>query len=484
MDYAQLKFELENTPALRVLRHPQAAMILSFLYRQFKQSQQLALPYQQLVDALDETREQINHAAPDSFPRPAREYLDRWSKELGLLRIYHDADNTLYAQLTPATERALRWLEELRDRPFIGTESRFLSIFTTLREIVSESSADPEQRLAYLRQQQAALQQEIDTIESTGRVTQLSGTQIRERFMQASENSLRLLSDFAGVEQNFRDLARTIQEAVLRPDMQKGAVLGSILDADESLENSDEGRSFRVFWQFMLTPAQKDELTRLLSAVLTLPDVEELRATSPLNSLTKRLLDAGQKIIASNQLLAEQLRRMLDERAVVESQRVRQLCAEIKQRAFQHADHPPQANDFFRVELTPDPNLLYDRPLWSPPTETRFNDIPIADFDEIVDEDLLSGLYTQFYIDRTQLEEQVYSLLENQPSITLREVCAAFPPQKGVAEILTYLDMVANHDYHRIDTETTETIVIALYNGDGDIRLNLPRIEFHRRPRT
>lgn len=482
MDYAQLKSDLENTPALRVLRHPHAAMILSFLYRQFKQPQLIAVPYQQLVDTLDEAREQINHDVPDSFPRPAREYLDRWSKELGLLRVYHDATNTLYAQLTPDIERALRWLDELRERPFIGTESRFLSIFATLREIVSESSADPEQRLAYLRQQQTALQIEIDTIEVTGSVIPLSGTQIRERFMQASENSLRLLSDFAGVEQNFRDLARTIQEAVLQPDMQKGAVLGSILDADESLENSDEGRSFRAFWQFMLTPTQKDELTHLLASVLALPDVEEWRTTSPLNSLTKRLLEAGQKIIASNQLLAEQLRRMLDERAVVESQRVRQLCAEIKQRAFRHADHPPQGSVFLRIELTPEPNLLYDRPLWSPPTETRFDDIPAANFDEIVDEDLLSGLYTQFYIDRAQLEEQVYSLLENQPSITLSEVCAAFPPQNGVAEILTYLDMAAHHPHHRINAEVVDVVDVTLYSGDGNIRLNLPRIEFHRRP--
>ncbi|NJO84808.1 MAG: DUF3375 family protein [Blastochloris sp.] len=197
-----------------------------------------------------------------------------------------------------------------------------------------------------MRSQQATLQEEVDTILTTGRVTPLSSTQIRERFMQASENALRLLSDFAGVEQNFRDLARTIQEAALQPDMQKGVVVGSILDADEALENSDEGRSFRAFWQFMLTPAQKDELTRLLAAVLSLPDVGELRTTSPLHSLTKRLLDAGQKIIASNQLLAEQLRRMLDERAVVESQRVRQLCAEIKQRAFQHAAHPPSGSAF------------------------------------------------------------------------------------------------------------------------------------------
>lgn len=483
MNYTQLKSEFENTVSLKLLRHPHAALILSFLYRQFKQAQQIMMPYQQLVDALDETLEQINHDSSDNYPRPARDYLDHWSKELGLLRIFHDADNTLYAQLTPAVERTLRWLEELHERPFIGTESRFLSIFTTLREIVSESSSIPEDRIAYLRQQQETIQIEIDTIEATGRVTSLSSTQIRERFMQASENALRLLSDFAGVEQNFRDLARSIQEAALQPDMQKGAVLGNILDADESLENSDEGRSFRAFWHFMLTPSQKDELSRVLVAVMSLPDIEEFRTTSPLSSLTKRLLDAGQKIIASNRLLSEQLRRLLDERAVVESRRVRQLCTEIKQRAFHHADHPPLENQFLYLELAPETNLLYDRPLWSPISESRFADrSPVAEFEEeVFDNSLLNALYTQFHIDRTELEAQVSQLLERHASVTLGTICTVFPPKKGVAEVLAYLDMAAHHPHHRINPNATEAIVVDRYDNKGTIRIDLPRVEFHRR---
>lgn len=482
MDYPQLKSDLENAISLKALRNPHAALILSFLHQQFKQAQRVTVDYQFLVAALETTLETLNHETPNSFPLSAREYLDRWSKELRLLRIYHGRDDVLVADLTPDAERVIRWLEELRQRPFIGTESRFLSIFNTLNELVAESNDDPEQRLAYLRQQQADLQHEIDEIIATGRVTRLSSTQIRERFMQASENALRLLSDFAAVEQNFRELARVIQEATLQPDVQKGEVVGSILDADEGLENSDEGRSFRAFWQFLISPTQKDELTRLLRAVYTLPDLGDLRSSSALNGLTKRLLDAGHKIIDSNRLLAEQLRRMLDERVIAESQRVRQLCAEIKQMAFQHVSHPPENDQFLLIELTPDVNLIYDRPLWSAPQETRYDDhTPLLVAAE-ENGHLLDLLYNQFYIDQALLEYRISTLLEQCETITLEEVFAKYPAEKGIAEVLTYLRIAVQNVYHEINLNTIDHLEICLNDGETIIRLRVPHTRFNRRP--
>ncbi|NJO84807.1 MAG: DUF3375 family protein [Blastochloris sp.] len=132
------------------------------------------------------------------------------------------------------------------------------------------------------------------------------------------------------------------------------------------------------------------------------------------------------------------------------------------------------------IELTPEPHLLFDRPPWSPPQETRFVEVPTAGLDAVLDDDLLGGLYTQFYIDHAQLEGQVSALLESRPLVTLGDVCAAFPPQKGVAEVLAYLELAANHPHHRIDTEAVEALDVPLFDG-GSIRLRLPRIEFHRR---
>jgi hypothetical protein len=482
VDYAQLKFDLENSSSLKSLRSPHASLIFSYLYQEFKQRQRITAPYQELVDSLDAVLETINNQQPNAFPRSAKNYLDDWSKEQRLLRIYLDSDDTLLVELTPDAERSMRWLEELRQRPFVGTESRFRIIFSTLNEIVTNSSTDPEERLTYLRRQQEALQREIDEILETGEVRRLNETQIRERYMQTNENAQRLLSDFAAVEQNFRELARRIQEATLHPDLQKGAVIGEVLDADEALENSDEGRSFRAFWQFLLSPTQKDEFTRLLTITQQLPELSEIRQNSILQGLTRRLLAAGYKVVESNQQLAEQLRRMLDEGTIAESQRVRDLCASIKHLAFEHVQHPPDSDRFIILETEPYIQLLMERPLWSPREETQFEP-PMNIIDDLaIDISEIGELFNQYYVDEDLLEAHLSKLLDTYESVTLSEVLAAYPSTKGIGEVLTYLRLAAEKPHCYINPEQVEFIEIDLYQNDMGVLLRIPQAIYQRRP--
>jgi hypothetical protein len=480
MDYQQLKFDFENSLSLKSFRSPHAPLIFSFLYQQFKQRQRITAPYQELVDSLDAVLENIESQQPGSFQRSAKNYLDNWSKELRLLRIYVGNDGELLAELTADAERSIRWLEELRQRPFVGTESRFRSIFATLSEIAASSTTSPQQRLDYLRKQQEVLQEEIDELLETGQVRRLNATQIRERYIQTNDNALRLLSDFAAVEQNFRDLAHTIQEAALHPDLQKGKIVGEVLDADEALESSDEGRSFRAFWQFLLSPAQKDEFTRLITITRQLPELSELRQNSILIGLARRLLDAGHKVVRSNQQLAEQLRRMLDERTIAESQRVRELCAQIKQLAFSHVQHPPDAEDFMTVETEPKVHLFMERPLWSPAEETQF-ETPTPVSEELIDISALEALYNQYYVDEARLENQLSELLDAYESISLSEVLAFYPATHGIGEVLAYLRLAAEKPYHHINAEKSELIEIKLYRSDKRVTLTLPETIYQRR---
>lgn len=482
MDYAQLKFDLENSPSLKSLRSPHASLIFSYLYQQFKQQQRITVPYQELVDSLDTILDEINAQQPSSFPRSAKSYLDDWSKEQKLLRIYLGSNDQLLVELTPDAERTIRWLEELRQRPFVGTESRFRSIFATLNEIVTNSSNDPDERLKYLRAQQEALQHEIDEIDKTGVVHRLNETQIRERYLQTNETALRLLSDFSAVEQNFRDLARRIQEAALHPDLQKGAVIGEVLDADEALESSDEGRSFRAFWQFLLSPMQKDEFTQLINATQTLPELIELSQNSILKGLTRRLLAAGHKVVESNQQLAEQLRRMLDEQVIAESQRVRDLCASIKHLAFEHAQHPPESNWDIVLETVSYVHLLMDRPWWSPNEEMQF--VQPLDTESKVPLDIgeIEGLFNQYYVDETVLESNLSTLLDTYENITLSGVLEHYPPDKGIGEVLAYLRLASEKPYYHINPDETELVEIDLYQNNIQIVLRIPQAIYQRRP--
>src|SRR5581483_6291362 len=73
--------------------------------------------------------------------------------------------------------------------------------------------------------------------------------------------------------ERFRGIARDLQKAQAQPGARKGALVEYVLDADAQLKDSDQGRSFYSFWEFLLSPSQSDELKSLLAQVADLPEL-------------------------------------------------------------------------------------------------------------------------------------------------------------------------------------------------------------------
>ena len=90
---------------------------------------------QQLIDSLDDVLFGLRDTyGEDKFPREASEYLDDWAApEKAWLRKYYvpGQDEPRY-DLTAAAEDVVRWVESLRGRDFVATQSRLTSIFAVL----------------------------------------------------------------------------------------------------------------------------------------------------------------------------------------------------------------------------------------------------------------------------------------------------------------------------------------------------------------
>jgi hypothetical protein len=489
MDYDQLAYDLQNAPGVRLLKADHAALIISFLHRQFKREQRVTVPLPELAERLAETLEALNEQEPGSYPRPAHSYLTEWADERHrFLRITTPANSDIpLAELTADAERAIGWLEELHGQPFVGTESRFLHIVQLLRDIVQKSTEDPITRLAQLEQQRDALQQQIDQIRETGIVDDLySTTQLKERFFEACNQARQLLRDFRLVEERFRSMARVLHEAQLQANARKGALVAYVLDADAELKSSDQGRSFYTFWDFLMAPSQQDELYMLLDAVQQQPDLQPIiHEGKVLRHLPMHLLEAGEKVVQSNAGLAQQLRRMLDEQNIAERRRVRAIVSEIKQLALRNAmkirlDEP----SFIELEGPPETHLVMEHGLWEPGESFSVSEQPVGPLDEALDLTDLIPLHTQFYIDKAALARRVETLLERRAQVTLAEVLACYPPEKGLAEVLAYCTLAADDPEHCIDARQTETIELAAVTPDGDRatrRVTIPRVLYQRR---
>lgn len=481
MEYDRIKYELES-PSFKLLRSRNAPLILSFLHRQFKQRERISIPKSELETRLGDYLEFLQETLSDTHPRSPNEYLNAWCEEQILRKTFEPGSDDPVFALTPATEKVIGWLEELKRREFVGTESRFLQIFSLLKEIRDNSTTDVETRIAQLEQDRDRIQQEINKIRQTGLVDLYNRTQIQEWFLLANQVARQLIADFTEVEQNFRALTRTVQEAQLQANTRKGSVVGRVLDADEELKESDQGRSFYAFWNFLMSESKRQELKSLIQAVYNL---EELRSLSQEYALLRRiersLIDAGEHIVQSNHRLAEKLRQMLDERNLMENRRLAELITDVQRLALQLANQPPLDEDLLVLEGEPNVNLVMARPLHPlEASETTtfsmdFNDLPEVSLDEE-----MANLYHQFYVDEAALAQRIAQLLERRAEVTLAELVELYPVEQGLSEIVAYLAIATKSEQHRINDTTIESILISSLEPEKRFRLTLPQVIFRR----
>src|SRR5579884_66428 len=464
MDYDQLAYDLQHSPGIRLLKADHAALIISFLYREFKREQRVSIPLAELTERLEQELERMNERERKQYSRPALAYLTEWADEQHrFIRITTpNSSDKPHVELTADTERTIGWLVEQHAQPFVGTESRFLYIVQLLREIVHKSTEDPFVRLQQLEQQRDALEQQINQIRETGTVDDLyTSTQLKERFFEACRVARELLRDFRLVEERFHEIARTLQQAQLQQGIRKGSLVGYVLDADEELKSSDQGRSFSSFWNFLMAPSRQDELAELLEAVRQQADLQPvMQEGGILRHLVPYLIESGEKVVQSTARLAEQLRRLLDEQALMEKRRVRELALEIKQHMLRLEQTIPGESYFMELEGPPQVHLVIEHGFWEPTETLKLTEYPVeASYEDLLSGDL-SPLYNRFYVDQFALHQHIERLLASQDEVTLAEVLKYYPPEKGLAELLAYCALTASYPDHLIDANQTEVITL------------------------
>ncbi len=164
MDHATLSALRDRHPAWRLLASPHAPLVAAFLHRVFVLPNVRVMAEADLTELLDDElyalREQLG---PEAYPKAARDYLNDWAAaDKGWLRkFYKPGSDEAQFDLTPATEKAIAWAASLTERPFVGTESRLLTLFALLEQISAGTEADPGKRAEDLRRKRDALDAEM-----------------------------------------------------------------------------------------------------------------------------------------------------------------------------------------------------------------------------------------------------------------------------------------------------------------------------------
>jgi Protein of unknown function (DUF3375) len=474
MWYEDFEVLREQHAAWRLLRATNAALVLSFLDRVFGQDNAGPVAAGDLVSRLDDELYAVNaRLGETAFPKSARAYLDDWAAPAAgwLRKFYPPGSDEPHFDVTPAVERALSWVRSLRARAFVGTESRLNTIFELLRQMVYGAEGDPRVRLAELRRRRDELDREIADVEA-GRVALLDATGQRDRYQQFAATARDLLSDFREVEANFRALDRQLREQIAGFDGGKGELLDVVLGDRDAITDSDQGRSFQAFYDFLLSPQRQEELGELLRRVEQIEAIEE--PDPRLRQIHYDWLDACERTQATVRLLSDQLRRFLDDQSWLESRRIMELLRGIESAALQVRDAPPG----FTVDLDatgPAVALPMERPLYAPPTRTRID----SSVETGADVDDPSALFDHVQVDPARLAAGVRRALQRRTSVGLAEILGAQPLEQGLAELVAYLSL-RDAGFGVVFDETVRERV-SWSDRSGETRVaSMPRITFVR----
>lgn len=482
LDYATLDLLRQRHPAWRLLHSPHAPLVASFLQRVFIAPNVRVIAQSDLAEALEDElfalRERLGAAA---FPKPALDYLNDWASiEKGWLRKFyvHGSDEPHF-DLTPAVEKAIVWLETLTERSFVGTESRLLTLFELLKQMSAGSETDPRARIAELHKRRDEINIDIARVLS-GDIPLLDDTALKDRFQQFTQLARELLTDFREVEHNFRKLDRRVRERIALWEGSKGALLQEIMGERDAIADSDQGRSFRAFWDFLMSSSRQEELSALLERVLTLPPVAELKPAARTRRVHYDWLEAGEHTQRTVAQLSQQLRRFLDDQAWLENRRIMDILHGIEAKALALRESPTQGEVMSIADTAADIELPMERPLYTPAIKPLIADIELESGDAEVD---AAALYSQVVIDKAQLVRHIRQALQDRSQITLHELCEMQPLQQGLAELVAYLQLASDAFKSVVDEEVTETIVWSRQGQDGQEyakQARLPRVIFVR----
>lgn len=496
LEYDEIAYFRANSRAWKLLRADTSPLVLAVLGTIFIVENVRTISETDLVSRVDDALYLLNQSARVSsddgptvvdvhvgddwaatYPRSAREYVDTWSSAGNgwLRKFYPDGAREAHYDATMELEKAYTFVTGLPSRSFVGTQSRLQTIVELLREIVAGADADPNAQLAELRRRRDVLDAEIARAES-GELSPLDPVALRDRYQHLAATARELLSDFRAVEENFRALDRSVRADIASWDGSKGELLDQIVGDRHAISDSDQGRSFQAFHDFLLSPASRDELGDLLDRLVA---TEAVTADKALAHIHYDWLDAAERTQQTVRQLSEQLRRFLDDKVWLENRRVVELLRSIERSALAVRDVQTDAPGMDLAASAPSIRLPFERPLYAAATFTGVDSsIGTGDAGE-ADTPALEALFEQVYVDPARLTQTVRHALRGHEQVSLAEVLASNPPTQGVAELVAYLGL-AEEDFEVVIDESS-SVEITVDDAEGGRRaVRMPAVHIVR----
>lgn len=488
MTFEDLSLKFKTSRPLIILRAKSAPLMLSFFYKAFKEGHITTITHTELRHKLEGYLEDLGYEQKDDeldatslfddYSVKAAQYIEKWSNA-GFIRKYPNDEGEDLHELTSDTQKVMKWIDDLGQREFVGTNSRFKDIFFKLQQIIEQGNENPEQRIEELEKKKWEIENEINLLKLGKKPSVADDTEIKEQFYELNKMARELLSDFAEVEQNFEQIRKDIQRKYAEKDVVKGSLLVFALDALDEINEKPQGKSFKAFWEFLMDEKKQQEFSQLAEQLYQLLKDQNIDYNNDrfLKNLKRYLHASGRKVIDSNKKLSEKISRVLAEKNLLERRRAMELIGEIRQMAYMLIDYRLKDDAFIEVEDDPDINLV-DRWELNEDKEEILNMLfPDGMGGTESREADLKSLFDQFTIDKKKLMERIDTMLWDRVQVTLKQIIDTYGLEKGLSEVIGYFSIAAGSNHHIILEETIEPIVV------NNRKINTPMIIYTKPPK-
>lgn len=466
MDINQLVQTLNNSPSVKLLKMRSAEFFLAFVTSVFDEQMAIGEEKLQMLleNRLDNQREDITdediniETLGESNEAKAKRLIKEWTDK-GLFANYQNEDGEIIYELSSHTSKVIDWVTSLKKEEYIGTESKFKTLFSQLKDLVEFSNEDREKRLELLRQKKEDIERQIESLEMGEEIEVYEDYQIEPRYNSLNKLAKELLSDFKEVDDNFKEIIKQIYKRQTDNEGKKN-ILNYIFDAYAELKDSQQGKSFYAFWEFLLSSElQKewDELTDLLYKTLDKRNIDS--KDKFLKEMKKHLFDAGEKVSKTNDRMSEKLSLIIRNNGNSDTQATKQVINDIKKILLNTAQNKERNNTSLNYEVI-ELNLPTERQLnLTPKQEVEYNNIPTeADLD-INELERLDKLYNYHQIDRRILRKRIDIILRENTQTTLAEVIEQNNGiEKGLSELFGYIAILKEYKTIVSDNRTQEII--------------------------
>ncbi|AHW63559.1 Hypothetical protein CGLY_05555 [Corynebacterium glyciniphilum AJ 3170] len=181
------------------------------------------------------------------------------------------------------------------------SRSRVRTLLDAVEHLAHEAETDPQERIATLRAERAAIDEEIDKLER-GEVDPVDDDQLLEEAENVVHLSRELPADFARVAESINAMQRDVVADLRRDVRPTGEVLREYLHRGQHvMEATPEGRAFSGALNLIGDPENIDHLTDQLSMLMALPFSRHMSADQrrELLAIARRVEQGVQEVLTA-----------------------------------------------------------------------------------------------------------------------------------------------------------------------------------------